>query len=218
MARIKDRSYNIKSANSKKIKTNPITNTRSLSAKGNIFTFLAVSLGVMVGVLSAMSLVMPMARTAIAADLSNLGKTVQFKTAADNFSGSCVSAPSSSQPAVNNGVMAAKTQLSSSMLASNTAQPTGVSTVQISKVISGVFGNQSATISNTGPQSTNKVAISNEVTTKINNTNDINVTNNNPQTATSGNSSVNTNTSGGNATTGTAKNDSTNNFTFNLNN
>ena len=63
-----------------------------------------------------------------------------------------------------------------------------------------------ATLDQTGPESTNKVTFKNEVDINVRNDNDLKVTNNNSQHASSGDASVSGNTTGGNATSGSASN------------
>ncbi len=67
-------------------------------------------------------------------------------------------------------------------------------------------GSSSASISDTGPDSYNKVEIRDTTRIDVENRNDINVTNNNDQTARSGDAVVAGNTRGGSATTGDASN------------
>ncbi len=88
----------------------------------------------------------------------------------------------------------------------------------VSKLVSGVFAHDTATVSDTGPNSTNDVTFHNTNTTTVTNTNTLNVTDINPQAADSGNAGVSHNTTGGSATTGVASNTSDNSFTYNVNN
>lgn len=85
--------------------------------------------------------------------------------------------------------------------------------------LSGVLGGGgSSSISNTGPDSYNKVSNKTNVNVDVNNTNTIKVTNTNTQTATSGDAMVIHNTTGGSATTGNASNTSNTSATFNVTN
>ena len=85
--------------------------------------------------------------------------------------------------------------------------------------LSGVLGGGgSSSISNTGPDSVNKVTNKTNVDVDINNTNTLTVTNKNYQTATSGDATVKHNTTGGSATTGNASNTSNTTATFNVTN
>lgn len=79
-------------------------------------------------------------------------------------------------------------------------------------------GSGSSSISNTGPDSYNKISNKTNVNVDVNNTNTIKVTNNNTQTATSGDATVTHNTTGGSATTGNASNTSNTSATFNVTN
>lgn len=73
----------------------------------------------------------------------------------------------------------------------------------------GVVGAQSATISNTGPDSHNDVNIDTHMDREVRNYNDIIVANTNPQHAFSGEAEVEHNTTGGDAISGVASNAST---------
>ena len=79
-------------------------------------------------------------------------------------------------------------------------------------------GQASGSISNTGPDSYNKVesSVHNDLT--INNNNNISVSNSSTQTATSGDARVSGNTTGGDATSGNASNTNTSTFSFNVSN
>jgi hypothetical protein len=65
-----------------------------------------------------------------------------------------------------------------------------------------------ATIDTTGPNSVNRINLSNDVDIDVDNDNDVDVTNVVDQDATSGDATVRRNTSGGSATTGSASNSS----------
>ena len=199
-----------------KTKTTKIKQTESniLSIKRNAFTFAAVSLGVMVGVVSAMSLVMPMARTALASDVSGIGRTIQFKTAADTLTGSCT-APTTGASS-NTG--SSQSSAGTTPVVSSFVKPQGPTNLLTSKIVSGIFGNQTAAISNTGPGSTNKVITDNQVTTTVTNTNDVAVSNSNNQSANSGSATTKNNTTGGSSTTGASTNTNSTDYTFNINN
>lgn len=90
----------------------------------------------------------------------------------------------------------------------------------LNSALNGVLGGGggSSSISDTGPDSYNKVSNKTNVNVDVNNTNTIRVTNNNTQTASSGDASVTHNTHGGDATTGNASNTSNTSATFNVTN
>lgn len=79
-------------------------------------------------------------------------------------------------------------------------------------------GSSSADISNTGPDSTNKVTVKTENSVKVTNNNNVCVDNNVSQHASSGDVKVSDNTTGGNATSGSASNSSTSDFTLAITN
>lgn len=79
-------------------------------------------------------------------------------------------------------------------------------------------GSDSATITETGPDSVNRVTITHRNDVEIDNHNDISVENNNSQIATSGNASVSDNTTGGDAVSGAASNTNSTSMTFEIKN
>jgi hypothetical protein len=79
-------------------------------------------------------------------------------------------------------------------------------------------GNNTGTINNTGPDSTNRVVFESEYNTTVSNTNTTNVTVNNSQDADSGDATVRDNTTGGDATTGDASNTSSSSTTVEYHN
>jgi hypothetical protein len=74
------------------------------------------------------------------------------------------------------------------------------------------------TISDTGPESTNKVIDNDTTTTTVTNNNDLSVDTNNTQKAKTGDASVSDNTTGGSATSGAATNVSNNSVSFDVSN
>ena len=79
-------------------------------------------------------------------------------------------------------------------------------------------GPVTGTISNTGPDSTNKIIVKSDSDVSITNNNVLTVSNTDTQSATSGSAEVNGNTTGGNATTGNASNSSSSTLTFRVTN
>jgi len=82
----------------------------------------------------------------------------------------------------------------------------------------GSNGGASGDISNTGPDSYNKVEFKASEYVKVQNNNDVKVQNNNTQKASSGDAKVSGNTTGGSATSGGASNISTNETTVEITN
>lgn len=78
--------------------------------------------------------------------------------------------------------------------------------------------NNSATISNTGPDSNNEVKIETKSYVDVSNKNDVHVSNTNEQSAYSGDAKVTHNTTGGSATTGAVSNSNSSSFTVRLTN
>lgn len=83
---------------------------------------------------------------------------------------------------------------------------------------SGGSGSNSGTISNTGPDSYNKIKFDNKSSVKVTNNNLVGVVNVNEQKAKSGSARVSGNTTGGDATSGNASNISTNETTISITN
>jgi hypothetical protein len=83
----------------------------------------------------------------------------------------------------------------------------GLSVMALS-LSSGVAAAATASIDETGPDSTNKVEFENRTRVKVDNENHVRVYNSNPQTAVTGDARVRHNTTGGDATSGDASNDS----------
>lgn len=84
----------------------------------------------------------------------------------------------------------------------------GAAVMSLSLVVglSGFAGATAGTISNTGPDSYNKVKSESTHKVKVKNNNNLNVNNSNSQTAYTGDAKVKHNTTGGDATTGDAMN------------
>lgn len=76
----------------------------------------------------------------------------------------------------------------------------------------------SASIEETGPDSTNIIKISSSQRWDVDNTNNVTVNNNNTQNASTGNASVNRNTTGGDASSGNASNNNTTTTTIEISN
>lgn len=78
--------------------------------------------------------------------------------------------------------------------------------------------NNTGSISNTGPDSENKIKFESKVELDVDNDNNINVYNNNNQVAESGDAAVRHNTTGGDATSGSVTNTSSSSFTVRVTN
>lgn len=79
-------------------------------------------------------------------------------------------------------------------------------------------GSWSGSISDTGPDSTNRITFDSDVDVDVDNDNDVSVSNHNSQSAHTGDASVSDNTTGGDATTGSASNISTTDVTIEITN
>ncbi|HUD06788.1 MAG TPA: hypothetical protein VMR34_02775 [Candidatus Saccharimonadales bacterium] len=202
----------------KKIKTNPKTN----KPRG-LFNLMWVGSGILVGVIASLSVVLPSIKSDLATDVGSLAsKNVLIRPVDDALttSGVCttpsgVSGPSTPGSTSSTSPAAQAVTAALSPSGSSTSAP---GTQLVSKLVSGIFANESGSISNTGPGSTNKIAETNTNTTTVTNTNDIDVSSNNSQSGQSGSSNVSGNTTGGNATSGGLTNSNSDDYTFNINN
>jgi hypothetical protein len=79
-------------------------------------------------------------------------------------------------------------------------------------------GASDANISNTGPNSTNRITVDTSNNVSVRNDNDLSVYNSNHQSASSGDARVSGNTNGGSASTGDASNSNSSSFTLNVSN
>ena len=96
--------------------------------------------------------------------------------------------------------------------------PVGPTTTFVSKLVSGIFGPENLSISNTGTSSKNVINASNEVKTTVSNENDINISTSNNQTSNTGSASSTQNTTAGSSTSGSATNNNSTSMTLNVNN
>jgi len=122
-----------------------------------------------------------------------------------NVSGNTNGGSASSGASANNTSFNATVHVTNSMpsdlLSSNTSAPSNT-----------------GTITNTGPNSDNKVVSVNKLSVNVSNDNTICLTTNNQQNALSGSANVSGNTNGGSATTGSATNTSTNTVSLTVSN
>ena len=88
----------------------------------------------------------------------------------------------------------------------------------LANMYGGNMGSDTASISNTGPNSHNEVEFKNEANLTVTNSNNVQISNTNTQSATSGSAEVEGNTTGGDATSGGASNTSSNTFSIDITN
>lgn len=204
---------------------------KTIKAKsGNLFTFFATLGGVVVGVVASMAMMGPMLQSQVASATKDLGKTVAFSPASDITSACVVPAEQAANQAKIETAATSRPTLPQMQTSGNMGGGKGGETgpmpgaggnnnnTLIHKFVSGVWATNTATIKNTGADSTNSIKTINTNKTTVINKNDIQLKNNNPQTATSGDVYSSENTSAGTATSGTASNKSDANFTVTVTN
>lgn len=89
---------------------------------------------------------------------------------------------------------------------------------ELKPVVNGAAVNNSASITNTGPDSVNKVKYESNMNVDIKNDNNVMIENKSMQTAHSGDAEVRHNTTGGDATSGNVSNTSSSSFTVRITN
>ena len=186
--------------------------------RNTLLTFSAAFMGVVVGVVAAFAVIMPVVRSEFAAQSKQLSQRLVSMVPASTTLSSCVQ-PSSgaSTPSGAGQVLGASTVMPPAG-SQGQSGPQGPSTVFVSKLVSGVFATTTGTISDTGPQSVNKITTTNTNTTTVNNNNDVKVINSNDQSASSGDAKVNDNTNAGGANSGNTSNSNSSSTTVNINN
>jgi hypothetical protein len=179
-----------------------------------LFTVVATFAGVLVGVLAALSIVKSDVTAQVSAATSKLNN--QFTTAADVADSSTISNSSTQCPVpagstTSTAPAAAVTTAASAPTigkgGGNSTNPAPAPTF-VHKLVSGTFTNDTGTITNTGPDSSNSVTFDNTNKTTVTNNNNFNLTNTTSQSSDSGSAKVVNNTTGGEAITGDATNNS----------
>ena len=185
--------------------------------RNNLLTFSAAFMGVVVGVVAAFAVIMPMVRSEFAAQSRQLSQRLVSMVPASTTLSSCVQ-PSSGAATPSGAGQVLGASVVMPPAGHNQQGPQGPSTVFVSKLVSGVFATTTGTISDTGPQSVNKITTTNTNTTTVNNDNDVKVINSNDQSASSGDAKVNDNTNAGGANSGNTSNSNSSSTTVNINN
>lgn|GEM_PF-6529351 len=202
----------VKSAKTAK-KTTKNSNQQVLMMKNHLFTMIAAFAGVVFGVVGSLGFMANYIHSEFATETANLkSQVVKMVPSADVTTSTC-SVPSSGgtgSGSNTSSVVTATAPANSSTWTPPAQGGKGGGDVSI--------GNQwtkdSGSISNTGPDSTNKISFVAKNTTTVTNTNNVNVSSNNSQSAGSGSANVSGNTTGGSATSGEATN--TNNTSVSL--
>ena len=168
-------------------------------------TFIASFLGIVSGLPFAALLSMPL--MSVSAQADNTSNADVFGTATTNVCGAPSVAPGGGLGGAGEAVPTLQTAVNSFTPgglggAGGAGGGGGGGGIQLPSIT------ETASISNTGPNSSNNVTFNDTLTTTISNTNNVSVSNDNSQTATSGSATVSNNTSGGSALSGEATNTS----------
>lgn len=184
--------------------------------RSSIFAFMAAFAGVTVAAPLTLAAVMPMVRSEVAAQTASLAsRAVQMQPASSTLDICAVPA----QPAAVGGgqVLGASTTAQTQPTVPGGGTITPTTPIFVKHLVNGVL-TSNATISNTGPDSTNTVKVTNTATTTIKNDNNIKVNTQNFQEASTGDAKVKENTTAGAAITGDATNTNDNQFSISVNN
>lgn len=196
-------------------------NKQQIAPNNFMFTILATFGGVMLGVLASLGVMRADMHSQFAAETASLNhqmvRLADANVAAGGQFGQC------SAPAGSAGQSSAVTAAAS--VGNSSSQPNGMSggsgangPTFVHKLVSGVFANDTAAISNTGADSNNQVSFENSVQTTVTNTNNLSLNSSNSQTAVSGDAYSSRNTAAGPVATGSAQNSSIVDLTYNVTN
>lgn len=180
-----------------------------------VIAFAAATTGTVVGFAATLSVAMPMMRQTLAAEVS--GINARMASSVTPAEAACFEGASS-------GAVLGMATGPSTAPSNQTSGGQGTSPVTITKnifikkLIGGQFAHTAASITNTGPGSTNDVITTNTSETNVMNTNDVGVSTSNEQNAVSGPANVSGNTNGGSATSGAAANTSDTSLALTINN
>ena len=189
--------------------------------KSNFLTFFAVLAGVVIGVVSSIAMMGSMVRTELAdAVQSSTAAALKTAPAASMTTATACMVPSGgsggggggSAPATHTSVAPVP---ESGGKGGDTPSKPGHDWVH--HFVTGSWTN-TATISNTGPDSYNVIKQSNTSISTVKNENSVKVVNNNSQTANSGSVQSNDNTTGGSAASGEASNTSRSEYDISITN
>ncbi len=172
----------------------------------SLFSFVAATVGTVVGFIAAVAVALPMIHQDLAAQTSLLGARLASSVSSAAPASSCV------QPTTSGVVLGAATVGGGNGGGMPVQQPAGGvggGNTFIQKLIGGQLATTTATISDTGPNSDNKIITENTSITHVENTNNVSISNSNDQNASSGSAEVERNTNAGDAMSGDAANANT---------
>ena len=221
---------------SQKEKANTLNHNKQLSLiRNNLLTMVAAFTGVALGVLATFGYMSSYLHSQLANQTAAITHKIVSMRPADltssqiaaltpNDVSNICGVPTATTTAIAGNIVASAGKLTPATTPTSTTTPTtpitpsGPSTTFISKLVSGVFGPEKISISNTGTGSTNTVKATNDVTTTVSNNNEFNLTTNNQQTSNSGSVNSSQNTTAGSSTSGSATNNNATSMSINVNN
>lgn len=199
------------------------TNTASVF-KSHVYTMAAAFVGVIFGVLGSMGFIGNYLQSQFAAQNASLSKQLVSAAPASNLTGTCYNPGGSGGSGSGNALTASAVggKGAGSVGSGGVTSPNGGGkgggssngggkSTFVSQLING-------SISNTGPNSSNKITASNSYSSTVTNTNNVSASNDNKQTANSGDATVTDNTTGGSATSGDATNHNSTNTMIKIEN
>lgn len=215
----------------KRIQKSPKSNAKknnlaSFFKQNHLSSFVAGFGGAAFGIALMLAVALPMMHRQLQADVASLNHGVVAMSPADMTTGLTCAAPTggSGSGVIGTGqnqpmIQTASATTPSTPVGGMGSGPTGSTGGNIITKLIGVYHtDNTATISNTGADSTNTIKQTTNNTTTVDNDNDIFAVNNNPQTASSGNVNSSQNTTTGSTTSGSASNQSNTSFAIKVNN
>ncbi len=207
-----------------KIRSHTIINR---SAPGRIlqtgaFAFLTGAMGSFVGIVAALAVVLPAVHHDLAVQSQQFGSRLAEVATAAPFddNSACVQAAGAGAggQVLGTAISAGQSTVPGQVASGAGSKNNVVTKTFINKLIGGQMTTTTAMISNTGPESTNKILSVNKTTTKVTNNTNISASVENNQQASTGDAGVKENTSGGAAATGDATNTNSTSLTFSVSN
>lgn len=181
----------------------PISKTNmSNFQNSNIFIIMATLMGVAIGVMA--SLAMAGFTTNPAVGAANTSRAVGMRTA--SVLSSCAAPTGLTAGAASNGGAVLSAAVVAPVQGGRGGDGPSAPSTFVQHLVTGLVATTTVTMSDTGPNSTNKVTTVNKNSVHVENNNNISVSNSNSQTADSGDANVSNNTNAGSATTGHADN------------
>ncbi len=192
---------------------------RGLPPRSALLAFTAALVGATVGFVAVLAVVQPAMSRDLAAQTKVLNQRLADAVAQSDTAAACTQTGGAGAGQVL-GEMTPAEQLMHVPGAGGQQPGQGGSGSQtfVKKLVAGSFAKSAATISNTGPHSTNEISVRNNANTSVSTSTKIDVSSTTNQTSSSGESKVADTTYGGSAATGDAVNNATTSFNITANN